>query len=263
MAASRVLRRVEIALFVIGLSLLGVALGATALRWNYQAEQERAFERVMAASQLTPAEIEPDPVLPPSEPVAEVVDEPSVPAPAAAPEGAIGSPDKEVPATVELESPNPQPAAEATPKKASRPAPPPVEVAIDELDPGLLGRLVIPRLGLSAFVLEGEDESTLQRAVGFLPGTARPGEGGNTGLAAHRDTFFQPLERIQIDDRIRLEVPPHTYEYRVDSFRVVAPSEVSVLDSTGTEELTLVTCYPFRFIGPAPDRFIVKATRIQ
>ncbi|MCA1732581.1 MAG: class D sortase, partial [Acidobacteria bacterium] len=98
---------------------------------------------------------------------------------------------------------------------------------------------------------------------GFLPGTARPGEGGNTGLAAHRDTFFRPLEGIQVDDRIRLEVPPHTYEYRVDSVRIVEPSEVSVLDFTGTEELTLVTCYPFRYIGPAPDRFIVKATRVQ
>ena len=254
MAASRVLRRVEIALFVIGLSLLGVALGATALRWNYQANQEHAFDRVMAVSQMASAAIELDSASSPSE----VLDESATP-PAGEPEEAIESSDKEIEATGDLESPQPQLVADKSPKKTSRPVPPPA----DELDPDLLGRLVIPRLGFSAFVLEGEDESTLQRAVGFLPGTARPGEGGNTGLAAHRDTFFRPLEGIQVDDRIRLEVPPHTYEYRVDSLRIVEPSEVSVLDFTGTEELTLVTCYPFRYIGPAPDRFIVKATRIQ
>jgi sortase A len=258
MAASRVLRRVEISLFVIGLSLLGVALGATALRWIYQAEQEQAFERVMAASQMASAAIELESVPTPSEVIAEAGDEPSLPAGERAPDQ-VESSEKEIPATVERDSPKTRPVAEKTPKEASRSVPSPV----DELDPDLLGRLVIPRLGFSAFVLKGEDESTLQRAVGFLPGTARPGEGGNTGLAAHRDTFFRPLERIQVDDRIRLEVPPHTYEYRVDSLRIVEPSEVSVLDFTGTEELTLVTCYPFRYIGPAPDRFIVKATRIQ
>jgi sortase A len=255
MAASRVLRRVEIALLVIGLSLLGVALGATALRWNYQAEQERAFEQVMAASQMASAEIAFDPLPLPGEPSSSAIE--------STPEEADEPANEDVEATVEVESPKPEPLASATPKPASNALPASVQAAISELDPDLLGRLVIPRLGLSAFVLEGEDESTLQRAVGFLPGTARPGEGGNTGLAAHRDTFFKPLEQIQVDDRIRLEVPPHTYEYRVDSFRVVDPSEVSVLDSTGTEELTLVTCYPFRYIGPAPNRFIVKATRIQ
>ncbi|MFN2239872.1 MAG: class D sortase [Thermoanaerobaculia bacterium] len=259
MAASRVLRRVEIALLVIGLSLLGVALGATALRWNFQAEQERAFERVMATSQVASAANDLESVSPPSETAAEVVGEPSIPAAPGKTEEAVESLGKEVPVAVVPESPKPQRLAEDKPKKASRPVPPPA----DALDPNLLGRLVIPRLAFSAFVLEGEDESTLERAVGFLPGTARPGEGGNTGLAAHRDTFFRPLEGIQVDDRIRLEVPPHTYEYRVDSVRIVEPSEVSVLDFTGTEELTLVTCYPFRYIGPAPDRFIVKATRVQ
>ena len=250
MAASRVLRRVEIALFVIGFSLLGVALGATAQRKNFQAEQEAAFERVMAASQKASA---------PGEPAPEVSEESSpsaIEATSAEPEGSGIE-------EVEAEKPTTEPPAETAPKPASSRLPASVQAAINELDPDLLGRLVIPRLGLSAFVLAGEDESTLERAVGFLPGTARPGKGGNTGLAAHRDTFFKPLEQIQVDDRIRLEVPPHTYEYRVESFRVVDPSEVSVLDSTGTEELTLVTCYPFRYVGPAPNRFIVKATRIH
>lgn len=254
MAASRVLRQVEIALFVIGLSLLGVALGATAQRKNFQAEQEEAFERVMAASQMAQAETAPDSVLSPSE-TAEAVGETSNPVTPVKPEDSIEPSDKEaaVPAVPE------SPVVEDVSKKAS----PLVASPADALDPDLLGRLVIPRLNFSAFVLEGEDESTLERAVGFLPGTARPGEGGNTGLAAHRDTFFRPLEGVQVDDRIRLEIPPHTYEYRVDSLRVVEPSEVSVLDFTGTEELTLVTCYPFRYIGPAPNRFIVKATRVQ
>jgi len=82
-------------------------------------------------------------------------------------------------------------------------------------------------------------------------------------LAGHRDTFFRPLREIQLNDRIRMIVPPHTYEYRVQSFRVVTPEETSVLDSKGVEELTLVTCYPFRFIGPAPKRFIVSAARVN
>jgi sortase A len=126
-----------------------------------------------------------------------------------------------------------------------------------------MGRIKIPRIGLSAIVLAGDDDATLRRAVGWVAGTARPDEGGNTALAGHRDTFFRPLQRVEIDDRVRLVVPPHTYEYRVDSIRVVGPDEVSVLDSTGIEELTLVTCYPFRLVGPAPDRFIVKAVRIE
>lgn len=82
-------------------------------------------------------------------------------------------------------------------------------------------------------------------------------------LAGHRDTFFHPLRKIKVNDRIRLTVPPHTYEYRVQSLRVVAPVETSVLASKRAEELTLVTCYPFRFVGPAPDRFIVSVARMN
>jgi len=130
-------------------------------------------------------------------------------------------------------------------------------------DPSALGRIEIPRLGIAAIVKEGADEGTLTRAVGHVPRTARPGELGNVVLAGHRDTFFRPLRKIKVNDRIRLIVPPHTYEYRVQSLRVVAPEETSVLDSNGVEELTLVTCYPFRFVGPAPERFIVNAARVN
>ncbi|MFN2239901.1 MAG: class D sortase [Thermoanaerobaculia bacterium] len=249
------LRRVEITLLIIGVSLLGVALGATLHRRNYQAEQEQAFDRVMAASQLASRESAFN-----GPPASGTIGSPSVSSvrePAA--DELYGPP---APEESDLSTREVKPEPKSLPTVAPRTTPP-SQPAVDELDPNLLGRIVIPRLGLSAFVLEGEDESTFQRAVGFLPGTARPGEGGNTALAAHRDTFFRPLERLEIDDRIRLEVPPNTYEYRVASLRIVESNEVSVLESTGTEELTLVTCYPFRMIGPAPDRFIVKATRIQ
>ena len=131
------------------------------------------------------------------------------------------------------------------------------------LDPGVLGRLEIPRLGLSAIVKEGADERTLARAVGLVPGSPRPGDAGNIVLAGHRDTVFWPLREIEVNDRIRVTVPPHTYEYRVQSVRVVEPEETDVLQSNGVEELTLVTCYPFRFVGPAPERFIVSAARVN
>jgi sortase A len=132
------------------------------------------------------------------------------------------------------------------------------------VDDGALALIEIPRLRMSAIVREGADEETLELAVGHVPGTALPGEEGNIALAGHRDTFFRPLRRIKMNDRIRVIVPPNTYEYEVTSLDVVEPHEVSVLESSvGSEELTLVTCYPFRYIGHAPKRFIVKAERIE
>jgi sortase A len=112
-------------------------------------------------------------------------------------------------------------------------------------------------------VKEGGDEKTLSRAVGLIPGSAKPGTNGNTVLAGHRDTFFRPLQKIKVNDQIRLTVPPNTYEYRVQWVSVVSPDDTELLKSRGTEELTLVTCYPFSMIGPAPDRFIVNAVRIN
>jgi sortase A len=126
-----------------------------------------------------------------------------------------------------------------------------------------LGRIEIPRIGVAAIVKEGGDEKTLSRAVGLIPGSSRPGDVGNVVLAGHRDTFFSGLRNIKVNDRIRVIVPPHTYEYEVQSLRVVTPDETQVLQSRGVEELTLVTCYPFRLVGPAPDRFIVNAARVN
>jgi sortase A len=128
---------------------------------------------------------------------------------------------------------------------------------------GLIGRMEIPRLGLSVIVAEGVDALTLRRAVGHIPGTAMPGQpAGNVGLAGHRDTFFRPLRNIRRDDVITLATPLGEYRYRVVSTRIVNPSDLGVLDPGGSEVLTLVTCYPFYFIGPAPSRFIVRAERI-
>jgi len=126
----------------------------------------------------------------------------------------------------------------------------------------LVGRIEIPRLGLSVIVAEGTGDATLRRAAGHIEGTALPGKSGNVGIAGHRDTLFRPLRNIRQDDVITLTTLQGLYRYRVVSTKVVSPYDVAVLNPDGREILTLVTCYPFFFIGPAPDRFIVRAKRI-
>jgi sortase A len=125
----------------------------------------------------------------------------------------------------------------------------------------VIGRLEIPRLRLTVMVREGADEGTLSRAVGHIPGTALPGNIGNVGLAGHRDTFFRALRNIRADDVINVETTAGTYHYIVNSTRIVTPRDVSVLRASGGETLTLVTCYPFYYVGSAPKRFIVHATQ--
>src|SRR5687767_11059826 len=122
-----------------------------------------------------------------------------------------------------------------------------------------LGRLEIPRLHVSAIVRAGSDSRTLRLAVGHIGGTSLPGEPGNIGLAAHRDTFFRRLGEIRPNDVVRVVTPEGTYVYRVEGTRVVDPHDTWVLDPTGDPALTLVTCYPFRYVGSAPRRFIVRA----
>ena len=122
-----------------------------------------------------------------------------------------------------------------------------------------LGRIDIPRLGVSAVVRAGADARTLDLAVGHIPGTALPGDPGNVGLAGHRDTFFRRLRDIRDNDEIRVVTPNVTHVYTVERTLVVAPEDVWVLDSNGQAVLTLVTCYPFTYIGSAPQRFIVRA----
>ena len=254
-------RRTEIALWVAGLSFLAIALAATVERRSYQREQERALAlRATGAAERTrlPDDMERAWALEPG--TMDTAGPAAPPGLLAAAELAPRENDTAQGAGPALPSDreaDDTPAAGAASLRAEPPS------RLDRaLDPGVVGRLEIPRLGVAAIVREGDDEETLDRAVGFIPGTARPGEGGNTALAGHRDTFFRPLRRIRAGDVIRLEAPPHTYRYRVEETRVVRPDEVSVLASRGSEELTLITCYPFRWVGPAPERFVVKATRV-
>lgn len=127
---------------------------------------------------------------------------------------------------------------------------------------GLVGRLAIPRLHLSAMVREGVEEDTLSLALGHIPSTALPGEKGNIGVAGHRDTLFRRLRDIHVNDLIRFETVGGSHTYQVENTRVVRPQDVSVLKAGSYPELTLVTCYPFYYVGSAPDRFIVKAREV-
>jgi sortase A len=180
------LRRGAIALWVIGLSLLGWALAATLIARVYQARQERVFSPGMKRDPATRAGV----------------------------------------------------------------------------DPLVLGRIEIPRIGVTAIVREGDDDTTLAIAVGHIPGTARPGERGNMALAGHRDSFFRALRGIRRQDTIRIVTPERSYEYVVDSTEVVGPEDTRVLDPTSGTVLTLVTCYPFKYVGHAPNRFIVRASLV-
>lgn len=123
----------------------------------------------------------------------------------------------------------------------------------------LLGRLEIVPVGLSVPVLENYDAATLRRGVGHVPGTAVPGGLGNLVLAGHRDTFFRPLRHVTPGMEIRLVVPGGHWRYRIDRTEVVTPDQVRVLAIGDVPEMTLITCYPFEFIGSAPQRFIVHA----
>jgi sortase A len=123
-----------------------------------------------------------------------------------------------------------------------------------------IGRLEIPRLDMSIMILEGIDNRSLRRGIGHIPGTALPGESGNAGIAGHRDSFFRGLGKIRKHDRISVQTFDGVYEYEVDAIRVVDPGAVEVLNDTGEPVLTLVTCYPFHLVGPAPKRFVVQAS---
>jgi sortase A len=126
----------------------------------------------------------------------------------------------------------------------------------------VLGRIEISRIGIAVVIIEGVDGKSLRRGVGHLPGSALPGAHGNIALAGHRDTFFRDLRNIRQDDQITLATLGDSYKYQVDSIRIVAENEIQVLEDSGDSVLTLVTCYPFYYVGPAPKRFIVRAHRI-
>lgn len=128
---------------------------------------------------------------------------------------------------------------------------------------GLIGVLEIPRLNVTTPVITGEDERTLQVAAGHLADTPRPWEPGNSAIAAHRDGLFRPLKNIQPGDEVRIRTARGTFTYEVTTTKIVAPDDLSVLRSGPTSTLTLITCYPFNYVGAAPRRFIVSAERLE
>jgi sortase A len=123
-----------------------------------------------------------------------------------------------------------------------------------------LGVLHIGKIHLEVPLLEGTDDLTLNHAVGRIRGTARPGGAGNVGIAGHRDGFFRGLKDIRPGDEIKLETTQGTDTYVVEEIRIVSPKDVSVLRPRNVPTLTLVTCYPFYYIGRAPERYIVTAS---
>jgi sortase A len=124
---------------------------------------------------------------------------------------------------------------------------------------GLIGRLELERLGLSAIVAEGIGTRTLRRSVGHVPGSAFPGETGNVVLAAHRDRHFRPLRKVRAGDLVRVTTPDGSFDYRVEFSRIVDADSSELVQDVEAPVLTLVTCYPFYFVGDAPQRFVVRA----
>jgi sortase A len=126
-----------------------------------------------------------------------------------------------------------------------------------------IGTLEITRVGLTGVVVEGDQDAVLDRAIGHLPDTPLPWHEGNSALAAHRDTLFRPLRGIRLGDVLRLKTPHGDFDYQVRETLIVKPDDVWVLDPTPITTLTLISCWPFDYIGHAPERFIVRAERIR
>jgi sortase A len=123
----------------------------------------------------------------------------------------------------------------------------------------VVGRMDIPRLGVSVAVLQGTNSRMLRLGAGHIEGTPLPGQAGNIGIAGHRDTFFRDLKDIRKNDEIQIQTATGLFHYEVDWVKVVAPDDIDVLVSSTDSALTLVTCYPFYLVGPAPKRFVVRA----
>jgi len=159
---------------------------------------------------------------------------------------------------VAVQMPVTPPSADAG-RPADNPPVPPSDLPIG--DP--IGRIEVPRLHLSAVVANGDDDGTLRVAIGHLPDTPLPWEQGNSALAGHRDTFFRGLRGIRVGDDMRVLTPYGDFTYQVTRTVIVMPNDLSVLEPTPQATLTLVTCYPFSYIGHAPKRFILQAARLE
>jgi sortase A len=134
---------------------------------------------------------------------------------------------------------------------------------IPSAEGAVIGRVFVPRLSLTAMVEEGADDDILLRAVGHIPGTALPGANGNVAIAGHRDSFLRALKDVRRNDEIDFETLDGSFRYTVDQLTVVDPDNISVLKPTPEKTLTIVTCFPFRYIGHAPRRYIVRARQIS
>lgn len=131
-------------------------------------------------------------------------------------------------------------------------------------DPLLLGRLEIPSIQLTVMVREGVDTASLRKAAGHLPSSPLPGELGNVVVLGHRDTFFRPLRRIAQGDGIRVKTRSGSFQYVVDSIQVVPPEQsLDFTEDRSAESMTLITCFPFDYVGPAPRRFVVRARMLS
>ncbi len=188
------------------------------------------------------------------------------------------------PPTAEKSPPAPATPAAATPAAAPEPPPPPprelnwsgmvdkklwsagrvkaYDAALRQEAPPTLAILRIPRLGLEVPVHDGTSDPVLDRAAGRIEGTALPGSAGNVGIAAHRDGFFRVLKDIKVGDELVLDTPSGTEQYVIDWIRITTPDDVSVILPTPDPAVTLVGCYPFYHVGPAPKRFIVRAVPV-
>lgn len=131
-------------------------------------------------------------------------------------------------------------------------------------DPLLLGRLEIPSIQLTVMVREGVDTASLRKAAGHLPSSPLPGEPGNVVVLGHRDTFFRPLRGIAQGDAIRVKTRSGSFQYVVDSIQVVPPEQsLAFQEDVSAESMTLITCFPFDYVGPAPRRFVVRARMLS
>jgi LPXTG-site transpeptidase (sortase) family protein len=131
------------------------------------------------------------------------------------------------------------------------------------LDGEVIGEIQVPRLGLDAIVVQGDSPANLRRAVAHLPKSALPGESGNIALAGHRDTFFRPLSDIRLGDEIRFKTHARSFDYLVKSIDIVDPTDIRVLATSSTHDLTLLTCFPVYYVGPAPKRLVVRAREVH
>lgn len=225
---SRILRILEITTLVAGLSLLAFFVAARLDSYFASRAAVETFESSVAAPQPAPAAM-PEP-------------KPSPAAKAVVPLTPLTTPAK---VDFSLWSPGRVRAYRASLKEhPGRP----------------LALLKIPRIHLVVPVFEGTDELTLNRGVGRIEGTALPGQPGNLGIAGHRDGFFRGLKNVSRGDRMELVEPRETATYVIDKIEIVTPKDVEVLRRGAASELTLVTCYPFYYVGSAPKRFIVTGS---